>query len=126
MKKILIAEDDPFVLDMIQAKFSEGGFDVTTAVDGEDALNKAKDHSYDLLLLDVMMPKMNGFEVLREVRKDSDSKKAETPAIMFTNLDQQNDKDLGLELGASDYINKDNFTPSEVLDRVNTFFNKQK
>ncbi len=117
-KKVLLAEDDPFLSGMYQTKLRLEGFDVTVVMDGEEAVNKIKDNEFDIVLLDIMMPKLNGFEVLKEIRKSKSSTTAKVPVIMLTNLGQKSDVEQGLLLGANDYIVKANFTPSEVLIKI--------
>jgi DNA-binding response OmpR family regulator len=119
MKKILLVEDEPFLLGMYQTKLQLENFDVTTAANGEEALEKLKAGAFDIVLLDIMMPKLNGFEVLKEVRRDSDPQKSAMPVIMLTNLGQKSDIEQGLLLGANDYVVKANFTPAEVVAKIN-------
>jgi DNA-binding response OmpR family regulator len=117
-KKVLLVEDDPFLSGMYQTKLKLEGFDVTVAMDGEEALSKLDQANYDIALLDIMMPKLNGFEVLKEIRKSSNPKLAAVPVIMLTNLGQKTDIEQGLLLGANDYIVKANFTPKEVMEKI--------
>lgn len=119
MKKILLVEDEPFLQGMYQTKLKLENFDVMAASDGEEALKVFKDNNFDLILLDIMMPKLNGFEVLKAIRKDANSTKAAVPVIMLTNLGQKSDIEQGLLLGANDYIVKANFTPAEVVEKIN-------
>lgn len=119
-KRVLLAEDDPFLSGMYQTKLSLEGFDVTVAMNGEEALAKLRENEFDIALLDIMMPKLNGFEVLKEIRKSKSQAVAKIPVIMLTNLGQKSDVEQGLLLGANDYIVKANFTPSEVLVKIKT------
>ena len=114
--KILLVEDDPFLLDMYSTKFKEVGFDVAIAQDGEMALVKAKEIMPELILLDVVLPKKDGFEVLKILK--SDSVMAKIPVVMLTNLGLDSDVKRGLELGAQSYIIKAHFTPTEVVAKV--------
>ena len=114
--KILLVEDDPFLLDMYSTKFKEVGFNIVTAQDGEMGLVKAKEELPDLILLDVVLPKKDGFEVLKQLK--SDSKTAKIPVILLTNLGLDSDVKRGLELGAQSYIIKAHFTPTEVVAKV--------
>ncbi len=118
-RRVLLVEDEPFLSGMYQTKLSLEGFNVVAAVDGEDALEKIKDGSYDIVLLDIMMPKLNGFEVLKYIRKDEAPAIAKVPVIMLTNLGQKSDVEQGLLLGANDYIVKANLTPAEVVTKIN-------
>ena len=115
-KKVLIVDDDPFILDMYVLKFKESGFQVETAQDGKSGLKKVKDTQPDVVLLDVVMPAMDGFDVLQELKKIMP---APLPKIiLLTNLGQKEDVDRGLQLGADDYIIKAHFTPTEVVGKV--------
>ncbi len=114
--KILLVEDDPFLLDMYSTKFKEVGFDVAIAQDGEMAIVKAKEIMPELILLDVVLPKKDGFEVLKILK--SDSVMAKIPVVMLTNLGLDSDVKRGLELGAQSYIIKAHFTPTEVVAKV--------
>jgi DNA-binding response OmpR family regulator len=117
-KKILIAEDDSFLLSMYANKFEMDGFTVFTAEDGKKALRTALKEQPDLILLDLMLPAMDGFEVLKELKNDAKAK--EIPVILLTNLSQRDEIDRGLELGAMDYLIKAHVMPSEVVEKVKT------
>ncbi len=118
-KKVLIVDDDPFILDMYKLKFKEEGFEVESASDGEKAFAAVKDTRPDVVLLDVIMPILDGFEVLKKLKADSDVKNI--PVIMLTNLGQKEDMEKGMSGGAVDYIVKAHFTPSEVVEKVKQF-----
>ncbi len=114
--KILIIDDDPFILDMYALKFKNDGFTVEAAHDGKTGLEKIKEFSPDVVLLDVVMPAMDGFEVLEALKKE---KLAALPKIiLLTNLGQKENIERGLALGAIDYLIKAHFTPSEVVKKV--------
>lgn len=114
-KKILLVEDEPFLLGMYQTKLKLEGFDVTPAMEGEEALSKVESDTFDIILLDIMMPKLNGFAVLKVIRQE---KKLSTPVIMLTNLGQKSDIEQAMALGANDYIVKAHFTPAEVVEKI--------
>ncbi len=114
--KILLVEDDPFLLDMYSTKFKEVGFNIVVAQDGEMGLVKAKEELPDLILLDIVLPKKDGFEVLKQLK--SDNQTAKIPVILLTNLGLDSDIKRGLELGAQSYIIKAHFTPTEVVAKV--------
>lgn len=114
--KILIADDDPFIAEMYTLKFRELGFDVDVATDGKMAIEKVEHTHPDVLLLDVVMPVIDGFEVLQELKKDDRAGK--TKIILLTNLGQKEDVEKGTRLGADDYIIKAHFTPSEVAEKI--------
>lgn len=114
--KVLIVDDDEFLLEMYALKFKESGFEVDIAANGKKALAKIQEFKPDVVLLDVVMPAMDGFEVLQEIR----SKKLAPDAriLMLTNLGQKEDTERGLALGADDYVVKAHFTPTEVVGKV--------
>ena len=113
---ILIVEDDLFLAEIYQKKFEMEGFKVSMANDGEKAVTDIKKKLPDLVLLDILLPKLDGFSVLEAIKSDSASK--DIPIILLTNLGQQDDVQRGLEKGAADYLIKTHFKPSEVVDKV--------
>lgn len=112
MKKILVVDDEKPISDIVKFNLTKEGFEVHTAYDGEEALAMVNEIVPDLILLDLMLPKMDGLEVAREVRKTYDM-----PIIMVTAKDSEIDKVLGLELGADDYVTKP-FSNRELVARV--------
>ncbi|MCG8569397.1 MAG: response regulator [Spirochaetes bacterium] len=116
--KILVVDDDTSSLEFFDIMLTNLGFETIKASDGLMALDKIRIHKPDLILLDNMMPKMNGFEVTQIIKKENDFRKfRNTPIIMFSALDSAEDKVLGLEMGVDDYITKP-FNFSEVLARI--------
>ncbi len=113
---ILIVDDDPFILDMYVLKFQEKGFAIAIAKNGKDALKKMKETSPRVMLLDIVLPAMDGFEVLRTLKEDPALR--DVKVILLTNLGQKEDVDRGMKLGADDYIIKAHFTPNEVVEKV--------
>lgn len=111
-KRILIVDDDANICELLRMYLNKDGFDTETAADGEQAIETARRYNPDLILLDIMMPKLDGWQVCREVRKTS-----EVPIIMLTAKGEVFDKILGLELGADDYISKP-FDTKEVVARI--------
>jgi len=111
-KKILIVEDEKPIADIIKFNLQKEGYDVIVAYDGQDAVNLALSNKPDMMLLDVMLPKKDGFQVLREIRQ-----KLQIPILMLTAKEEEVDKVLGLELGADDYITKP-FSMRELIARV--------
>ena len=111
-KKILIVDDEKNIVDILKFNLKKEGFDTIEAYDGEQALNLALSEKPDLILLDIMLPKMDGFTVCRKLRQTM-----ETPILMLTAKEEEVDKVLGLELGADDYITKP-FSPRELIARV--------
>ena len=111
-EKILIIEDEENILEAVKYTLTQEGYDVFTSVDGEDGLEKAQEIKPDLVLLDVMLPKMDGFEVCRILRKD-----LEMPVFMISAKAEEIDRVVGLEMGADDYITKP-FSMRELVVRV--------
>lgn len=118
-KKVLIIEDEKILGDILLSKLQEEGFETYLAVDGEAGLAKMREVMPDLVLLDIVMPKMDGYEVLEEVRKDEALKKI--PIIIISNSGQPVELTRTLELGAKDYIIKAQFGPEEVLSKVRKY-----
>lgn len=114
--KILLIEDDPFLSSMYSTKFELENFLVYSAEDGEKGLEKAFSEKPDIILLDVLMPKMNGFQVLEKLKANKETQPI--PVIMLTNLNQKDDIEKGAALGAVDYLIKAHFMPSEVVDKI--------
>lgn len=110
--KILIVDDDENICELLRLYLEKDGFDTVVAGDGEQAVEYATKYSPDLILLDIMLPKLDGWQVCREIRKTS-----ETPIIMLTAKGETFDKILGLELGADDYVSKP-FDTKEVIARI--------
>jgi CheY-like chemotaxis protein len=115
-KTLLIVEDDPLMSRMYQKIFKFEGYDVITAADGEDGLLQVKNTKPNLVLLDIMMPKMNGLQVLEKLKSDPATKSI--PVIILTNLAGQQDADKALSLGAVKYIIKSEYEPKEVANMV--------
>ncbi len=113
MKRILIVDDDDEIRDLLEFDVSQSGYFVDTASDGKEGLQKALNNSYDLILLDVMMPKMNGFDVCKNIRQA----KLAIPILMLTAKGTINDKTIGFDCGADDYLVKP-FDIQEVLLRI--------
>ena len=110
--KILIVDDDANICELLRLYLEKDGVDTVVANDGEQAVEYASKYSPDLILLDIMLPKLDGWQVCREIRKTS-----ETPIIMLTAKGETFDKILGLELGADDYVSKP-FDTKEVIARI--------
>jgi DNA-binding response OmpR family regulator len=115
-KKILIAEDDKFLHKILQTKLRKEGFEIISAFDGEQAVNKLKETLPDLILLDIVMPKKNGFEVLEEMKIMPTV--AKTPVIILSNLGQDSDIAKAKEFGIKDYMVKANFSINEVIAKI--------
>jgi DNA-binding response OmpR family regulator len=113
---ILLVEDDTFLAGIYQKKFEMEGFKISVADNGEKGVVDAKKKKPDLILLDILLPKLDGFGVLQKLKQDPETKKI--PVILLTNLGQKDDVEKGLEAGAVDYLIKAHFKPSEIVDKV--------
>jgi two-component system alkaline phosphatase synthesis response regulator PhoP len=115
-KKILLVEDDELLRKIITQKLEEEGYEVKSVVDGLAGLKAVREDNPDLVLLDIILPAMDGFEVLEQIKKDEAIKK--TPVIILSNLWQKEDIDKGMKLGAADYLIKINFASKEILEKI--------
>lgn len=113
--KILVVDDENYILHILDFSLGAEGYEVLTAEDGEAAVQKCKDERPDLVVLDVMMPKMDGFEACRAIKRDPDL--AGTPVILLSAKARDVDQKQGYEAGADDYITKP-FSPGRLVDRV--------
>lgn len=114
--KVLVVEDDSFLAGIYTTKLGLEGFDVLSASDGEAGLKVAKKDLPDIILLDILMPKMDGFEVLDALKKDPTTDKI--PVIILTNLGQKEDVERGLKGGAVDYLIKAHFVPADTVAKI--------
>ncbi|KKQ65417.1 MAG: hypothetical protein A3F95_02875 [Candidatus Nealsonbacteria bacterium RIFCSPLOWO2_12_FULL_39_31] len=115
-KKILIIEDDKFLRRVISRKLSGEGYEIIEALDGEKGLKSAQEDRPDLILLDLILPGIDGFEALARIKKDPAI--ANIPVIILSNLGQKEDIDKGMKMGATDYLIKAHFTPGEITARI--------
>lgn len=115
-KKILIIEDEELLCDLLQRKLSEEGYQVSVAKDGAEGMGMIKEMKPDLILLDIVMPNKNGFEVMDEMQ--SDEKLKHIPIIVISNSGQPVEIDKAKELGARDWLIKTEFDPQEVIEKV--------
>ncbi len=120
--KIVLVEDDVILSKVINEELEEAGFDVIKAIDGEKGLVAVKSKKPDLVLLELMLPKMHGFEVLEEIKKDPEVQSI--PVMILTMLGSDDDIKKGLQLGANDYIVKSQHAVGEIIDKVKDFFNE--
>ncbi|HOQ63767.1 MAG TPA: response regulator, partial [Clostridia bacterium] len=119
MQKILLIEDEPNIARFVELELSHEGYEVHKAADGREGLKLAEEGKFDLVLLDIMLPGLNGLEVLRRLRRES-----QVPVIMLTARDAVMDKVTGLDMGADDYITKP-FSIEELLARIRSALRKQ-
>lgn len=117
--RILVVEDDEFLLSMYQTKLSLENFEVITALNGLQAVKIAQKEMLDLILLDLNLPEMNGFEVLENLKFQEQTKNI--PVLVLTNYSQKEDIDRCFKLGAKDYLIKAHFIPSEVVEKIKKF-----
>ncbi|MBI2052830.1 MAG: response regulator [Candidatus Ryanbacteria bacterium] len=115
-KKILIIEDDKFLIKVYSDKLMREGFDVSMAISGEEGAGKILEQKPDLVLLDVVLPQKNGFDILSQIKLNPDTKSI--PVIIITNLAQDSDIKTGLELGAADYLVKTDFSINKLPELV--------
>jgi len=115
-KKILLVEDEEIMIDILQRKLTQEGYKISIAKDGEEGLKMMKEVKPDLILLDIIMPKMGGYEVMEEMAKDPELK--DIPIIIISNSGQPVELDKAQKLGARDWLIKTIFDPKEVIEKV--------
>lgn len=119
---ILLIEDDPLLIKMYSTKFAKEGFEVLNAHDGEEGLRMALDNKVDFMIVDVMMPKLSGSDMLVSLRQSEKGKSI--PAIVLSNLTQQEEAAKLQSLGVKEYLVKANLTPSEVVEKVKKYLGR--
>ncbi len=122
-EKILVVEDDPHISKLIRYNLDKEGYDHQAVITGEDALLKLEESKYDLMILDVMLPKIDGFEVCRRIRQHS--LLSQLPILILTARGEETDKIVGFELGADDYLVKP-FSPRELILRIKSILRRKK
>ena len=115
-RKILLIEDDELIVEIYTAQFKKAGFSIESASDGEKAFKKLKENKYDLLLLDIVLPNLTGFELLKRIKNNKEINKAKI--LILSNLGQKTDVERAENLGAIKYLIKAHYTPSEVVQEV--------
>ncbi len=115
-KKILIVEDDKFLRELIAQKLIQEGYEISEAIDGEQGIKNVEEEKPDLVLLDLILPGIDGFEVLAKMK--TSPALSEIPVIILSNLGQKNDIEKGLKMGANDYLIKAHFTPGEIVEKI--------
>ena len=121
--KVLVVEDEEILLTALKEELENGGYDVVGAVDGEDGLAKVKSSKPELVLLDLVMPKMDGMEMLRKLKEDSEIR--DTPVVILTNLSDYERISEALSLGAMDYLVKANYKLEDLLEKVKTVISRK-
>jgi len=120
MQKIFIVEDDKFLRELMSEELQREGFSVASAIDGEEGLEKIPQEIPDLVLLDLILPGIDGFEVLKKIKENPAISKI--PVIILSNLGQQDNLDKGMSLGAADYLIKAHYTPREIIAKIKKYF----
>ena len=120
-KKILIVDDEIQLVDMVKMRLEANSYDVITAYDGQEGLDKARKEKPDLIILDLMLPKMDGYKVCRMLKFDEKYKSI--PIVMFSARAQEEDEKMGMEVGADDYVTKP-FDPKVLLDKIQKLLTK--
>ncbi|HTY07570.1 MAG TPA: response regulator [Candidatus Edwardsbacteria bacterium] len=122
-KKIMVVDDEPYIARVIKFKLEQEGYTVISANDGITGLNKIKEEKPDMVLLDVMMPGMSGYEVCQKIKGDAEL--AGIPVVILTAKGQERDREQGFSMGASDYITKP-FSPNRLLELVKSIVGEAK
>ena len=116
MKQILLVEDDPFLIDIYTTKLKEAGFSTEVAVNGEEAIRKMKEKRPDLVVLDIVLPQVDGWAILRKIKSTPEFKNLKV--IILSNLGQKEEVEKGMDLGAIKYLIKAHYTPSQVVEEI--------
>lgn len=122
-ENILIIEDDKFLRELMSKKLISEGFKIDEAIDGEEGLKKLQEIKPDLILLDLILPGLDGFEVLQRIKDDPGT--ASIPVLILSNLGQKDEIEKGLSLGAIDFLVKAHFTPEEIVQKIKQILEKK-
>ncbi|OGF26436.1 hypothetical protein A2331_05780 [Candidatus Falkowbacteria bacterium RIFOXYB2_FULL_34_18] len=122
--KVLLAEDDNFLREICSKKLVNEGFTVYEAIDGGQALDGAMELKPDIILLDIIMPAIDGFQVLHQIKNSKDKEIVNIPVIMLSNLGQEDDIQKAMDAGASDYLVKAHFTTEEIVGKIKKLLKK--
>ena len=120
MKKILLVEDDPFLIDIYTRKLKKAGFEMVVAENGDEAQKLLQQKTFDLVVLDIVLPEIDGWAILKEIkaRKQKNKSLENLKIIILSNLSQKEEVEKGLKLGASKYLIKAHYTPSQVVEEI--------
>ncbi|MDD5221045.1 MAG: response regulator [Candidatus Paceibacterota bacterium] len=121
--KILIVEDDKFLRELISRKLVKEGYDIAEAVDGEEGIKKSEEFMPELILLDLILPGIDGFGTLEKIKDNS--KTMNIPVVILSNLGQKDEVERGLKLGAIDFLIKAHFTPEEIVEKIRLVLSKK-
>lgn len=124
-KKILLVEDDPMISEIYERKFVAAGFDVRVVASGRAVLEVLRTESFDIVLLDIVLPEMNGMEILEFLRDPKNGYPAKQKIVMFSNLNETDDRDRAARLGANGFVPKTQFSPSQLVEEVSRFLSNQ-
>ncbi len=119
-KKILVVDDEVYILHILDFSLGAEGYEVLTAADGEEAVRLARTEKPDLIVLDIMMPKVDGFEACRRLKADPET--SPIPVILLTAKGREVDRQMGMEVGADDYIVKP-FSPTRLIEKIENYLN---
>ncbi len=119
-KKIIWVEDDNFLGGLVSKRLAKEGAEIIYAITGEEALKKIKENKPDLILLDIMLPSINGFEILKAVKNNEEYKNV--PVVLFSNLNKKEDIDKGMKLGAKEFLVKSNVSLDQVVEKLKEVF----
>lgn len=122
MKKILVVEDDQFLINVYRIKLQKAGFKIIIAIDGAEALEKIKSQNFDLVILDLIIPKIDGFGVLTEIRSQEKYKKM--PILVASNLGQMEDLNRAMKLGANDFVVKSDTSLDILIEKIKQLISK--
>jgi DNA-binding response OmpR family regulator len=120
--RVLLIEDEPDVLELYRLKLTIDDYDVVTAQSGQEGLDKANSEKPELIFLDIKMPGMDGFEVLKHLRANDATK--DIPVVILSNFDEESMVEKGLALGANEYLIKSHFSPGSLSDKIQEFFHE--
>ncbi len=121
-KRILVVDDEVYIVHILEFTLTMEGYDVVTAADGDEALRKVEEDRPDLVVLDIMMPRMDGYEVCRRLREEEETR--DLPVILLSAKGRPIDRETGMEVGANDYIVKP-FSPRRLLEKIRDLLDRQ-
>jgi DNA-binding response OmpR family regulator len=121
--KILVVEDDKFLRELISRKLAKEGFEIAEAIDGEEGIQKAAEFLPDIILLDLILPGIDGFGCLEKIKENTQT--MHIPVVILSNLGQKDEVERGLKLGAVDFLIKAHFTPEEIVEKIRLILAKK-
>ncbi len=124
-KRILLIEDEIFIRELYEKVLQGAGYEVTGVQDGQEGLNKSRSDTFDMILLDIMLPKMTGIDVLKEIKKDPNENLRKVPIYLLTNLGQESIIKEAFKIGADGYLLKAKYLPNQIVGEIDAFFKKK-